>query len=542
MSAYSFGPWPAGNAAIQVPIHLTTDGDPQNYFLTTNPPAGQKWLTVDPGTGGLTPAPDAGSLCEDFTEIAPGHYSTTVTIHGPNNSVDIPVDVDVTAPIAPSVLPSVLSVALKSNFGVYFTSIATPFGQASVSTQTSDGGTWLAASTGSLPRVAVNIDPSRLAVGVYHGTITITGSNGAVPVTVPVTLTVYDATPALTVSASSVNLTAPVGSSSGQQIVAVSTGSIPLLLTVTWDQEWLSAGLFDLNNQPKAMSTPANLIVAASAKGLTSGVYKATITLTASDTTNRALIAVTLTVIPGGSPPPQAGAVPLVSSILNAASQRDGSVAPGEIVTIFGQNIGPAVPVGFAYGADGKVATTLGGVEVRFDGKAAPIIYASIAQLNAIVPYEVSGETAVEVRLNGVVVGSAGVPVAVSAPAVFTIDSSGLGAGAMLNQDGSVNGIANLADRGSTIQIFLTGAGALAPAATTGEITGSVGERVAAAVSVSIGGMEAPVVYAGAAPGAVSGLVQVNAVVPQTLGAGVLPVVVRIGAAVSADGVSVAVR
>ncbi len=63
-------------------------------------------------------------------------------------------------------------------------------------------------------------------------------------------------------------------------------------------------------------------------------------------------------------------------AIVNAASYAGGGVAPGEIVTIFGVNDGPAALVGAQFDANHLVASNLGGAQVLFDGVAAPLIYA----------------------------------------------------------------------------------------------------------------------------------------------------------------------
>ncbi len=39
----------------------------------------------------------------------------------------------------------------------------------------------------------------------------------------------------------------------------------------------------------------------------------------------------------------------------------------------------------------GKVSTSLGGVQVMFNGTAAPLTYLSASQINAVVPYEIQG-------------------------------------------------------------------------------------------------------------------------------------------------------
>ena len=67
------------------------------------------------------------------------------------------------------------------------------------------------------------------------------------------------------------------------------------------------------------------------------------------------------------------------------------SPSPGELGTIFGTNTAPATAAGATVDpAAGKLATTIGGVQVLFNGSAAPMIYASSAQVSAVVPYEMA--------------------------------------------------------------------------------------------------------------------------------------------------------
>jgi uncharacterized protein (TIGR03437 family) len=139
--------------------------------------------------------------------------------------------------------------------------------------------------------------------------------------------------------------------------------------------------------------------------------------------------------------------------------------------------------------------------------------------------------------------GAWDVPVASTAPGIFTIGSTGVGPGAVLNQDSSVNGTSNPAARGSVIQIFATGEGQTSPAGQTGAVTGSGGGAPVSHVTVTIGGIDAVVQFAGAAPQAVAGLFQVNAVVPQGVPSGsAVPLILSVGGAPSQAGVTIAVQ
>src|SRR5579863_2666954 len=70
--------------------------------------------------------------------------------------------------------------------------------------------------------------------------------------------------------------------------------------------------------------------------------------------------------------------------VINAADHSSGKVSPGEIVTLFPSNVGPAVLAGTYSGADGKVITLLGETRVLFDGIAAPMSYSVRGQVGAV--------------------------------------------------------------------------------------------------------------------------------------------------------------
>lgn len=174
------------------------------------------------------------------------------------------------------------------------------------------------------------------------------------------------------------------------------------------------------------------------------------------------------------------------------------------------------------------------------------MIYTTEKQLSAIVPYEAQGKTStkVQVEYQGAKSDEVDVPVAPTAPAIFTQTASGTGLGAILNQDNSLNGTTNGAQRNSIIQIFATGGGQTNPAGQTGRLTGTpLPVFPAGRVTVRINNVDAPVVYSGAAPGLIQGLIQINARVPATAPIGnAVPIVVRIGNVDSPAGVTVAIR
>jgi len=231
--------------------------------------------------------------------------------------------------------------------------------------------------------------------------------------------------------------------------------------------------------------------------------------------------------------------------VAHAASYQPGVVSPGLLVTIFGTNLGPAALATLQLNAAGLVDTTLGGTRVLFDGVPAPLIYASSPQVSAIVPYSVAGksETEIQVEYQGRLTRKLVLPVAGSAPGIFTADASGRGQGAILNQDGSVNSASNPAAPDSVVVIYLTGEGQTDPPGVDGKPALEVFPKPVLPVTVTIGGLPAEVLYAGAAPYMVAGVMQVNIRIPAGMTPGsAVPVVVKVGEAASQPSVTLALR
>jgi uncharacterized protein (TIGR03437 family) len=120
------------------------------------------------------------------------------------------------------------------------------------------------------------------------------------------------------------------------------------------------------------------------------------------------------------------------------------------------------------------------------------------------------------IERNGVTYGPWKLPVAPAVPGIFTIDSSGNGQAAVFNQDGTINSPSNPARKGSVIVIYATGAGLMDPPMADGAIAplSLPLPKPRLGVAVRVGGFDAAVQYAGAAPGLVAGAIQVNALVP----------------------------
>jgi uncharacterized protein (TIGR03437 family) len=242
-----------------------------------------------------------------------------------------------------------------------------------------------------------------------------------------------------------------------------------------------------------------------------------------------------------------AAGTPVVTAagIVSGASFLGGGVAPGMIVSIFGSRIGPTQLASLDLDGNGYVKTELQGTRVLFNDVPAPLVFVSETQVGAIVPYALDGTGALRlvVECQGVRSVPVELPAAESAPGLFTLNSSGTGLGAILNQDGSVNALENPAERGSVVVLFGTGEGQTEPAGQDGKLAVETPPRPRLPLAVTIGGRPAEVLYAGGAPGLVAGVIQVNARVPADLAAsGEVPVVLQVGGAASQPGVTLAVR
>jgi uncharacterized protein (TIGR03437 family) len=234
-----------------------------------------------------------------------------------------------------------------------------------------------------------------------------------------------------------------------------------------------------------------------------------------------------------------------IAAVTNAASNLPGSISPGEIVVLYGSGIGPAQLVKAAPGSDGSYGTQLANASVSFNGIPAPMIYAWASQTAAIVPYGITGAFAqVTVTYQDRTSQAFPVSMASSAPGIYTYDSSGKGPAAAINQDGvTVNTAATPTKIGDIISLYATGEGQTTPAGVDGKAASVPYPYPNLPVTATVGGQDAPVKYAGGAPGLVAGLMQVNIHIPSGIQTGnAVPVVLRVGDAFSPGGVTIAVR
>lgn len=249
-------------------------------------------------------------------------------------------------------------------------------------------------------------------------------------------------------------------------------------------------------------------------------------------------------------------AAPVLQSLGNAASgAREHSM--NSLVSIYGRGFassGMRRAAGRADLRDG-FPKELACVAVEIAGERAPILYVQQDQINAQIPtLATTGSVPVRVilnpgRPNELRSDMANVTIQSLSPAFFTFHSNGKNIAAV-HQDGAfatdpaVVAGARPARPGDILQLYATGMGPTEPVWQAGEIpdrASAVRERW----TVTVGGTAlaaSDVLYAGVAPGFISGLYQINIRVPATVADGDVPVTLSSGGVSSPAGTVITVR
>jgi len=544
LSSMSFSATTGGGPPPAQMLTVGSTGGALSFTATTSTPgATPTWLMISSNSG-TTPATLTVSV--NTAGLAANTYNGSITIASPtaSNSPQV-VNVSLTVSSAPVLILSLSAL----NFTFQTGGAAPPTQSVSLGSSgealtfsvaaTNSGGAWLSAtpSSGTTPAtLTVSVSPAGLTPGVYNGTITVTASgasNG--PQSVSVTLNVTSL-PVISASPTHLNFTYQVGGTLPPPQAVHVSGSAGLPVTVTTSGgAWLSAS-------PMSTITPASLAVSVSPAGLSPGLYAGAVTVNSAGATNSPqTVSVALTVT--------AAAIPAVTNVVNAASYTSGPVAPGEVVSISGTAVGPAAPMPLTVDVSGKISTLLGGVQVLFNGIPAPIIYASASQTTVVVPYEIAGapNPSITVRLQGHTSNTYSLKLASAVPALFTINGSGTGPAAILNQDNSMNSPGHPAPKGSYVTLYMTGEGQTNPPGATGQVTTisstpPLTPQPLLPVNVEIDGQQAVLSFLGEAPGVVSGVMQITLQIPPTVRTGELPITVSVGGNSSQNGVTVSVR
>ncbi len=278
--------------------------------------------------------------------------------------------------------------------------------------------------------------------------------------------------------------------------------------------QW-TVSIFPANRTTKWLTVSAlsgtgssQLEVRASAAGLSHGVYSAVLTIQSVNTIPQ-FINVPVTLVVGAS------SATAIKGVANAASFGQAFV-PGMVMSVFGAGLSPITQ----QTSQLPLPLTVKGVSVTVNGIAAPLYYISPGQLNVQVPYETGlGTATLGVNNNGQV-ASYSFPVSAAAPGIFA------------GQGGALVPFAT-GKRGQVVLAFITGEGDVTPSLATGATPASgigVGglPEPRQPLTVTVGGVQATVLFAGIPPGLV-GVTQINFAVPADCPLGAQPVVVQVG-------------
>jgi len=211
------------------------------------------------------------------------------------------------------------------------------------------------------------------------------------------------------------------------------------------------------------------------------------------------------------------------ASIVNAADNQPGTLAPNTLATVYGQNLAYGTRALSADDVRGGVLPTVfpgTGAQVVIGGLIANLIYVSPTQINFLVPPNLIPGP---VNLNVVVDGWAGptIPIQLAAvsPALFQLDPQDAIA---TRADGSLITPAAPAAPGEVIVLYATGLGQTAPPVVYCQLPiAAAAITQIANFSVLLDGVPvdaSAVAYAGIAPG-FAGLYQINLILPASVGA-----------------------
>lgn len=505
---YVFSQWSDGGGQTHT---ITIPSSPTTYTVSFNTqyqltmsvnPVGLG--TVSPSAPTYYPAGTVVSIAENpvgnsaFTGWSGPVGSTsantaTVTMNAP---ASVTASFRATNPIAVS--PT--SVVLSYNQGTSPTAGTQVFGVTAASNAnfTVSGPSWISAAGGSAPaNVTATINYAALPVGTTSGTLTFAGPDNSVAVSIAVTV---NPKPTLTLSSPS-TFTITAGGAAQTQTLSLTASPFNAAFSVSSSASWLGVSA-------SSGVTPASITLTANPAGMTGGTYNATVTVTGTNTTNS---------------PISVGVTMVVNGIAGASNDASGSgnAAPNSIIDLYGD-----------YACSGTVSVTV-------NGQPASILYAYTNQIGIVIPQGVSGSTAsiqITCSTSGSI-GTASMPLAAAAPAIYTATNNGMGQALAVNQDNSLNGVGNGAARGSYLSFFGTGFGALNPPSSDGL------QRLALTVTAAVGGVPASVYYAGQVPGYTSGLQEIIVLIPANAPTGAsIPVTITVGGVSIQGGVTIAVK
>ncbi len=525
-----------GAATLPAPLTLAvtavTGAPASNVFVSST---GSQWLVFSP-TSGRTALSVRVSV--NPTTLPVGQYNDTLTFSTPETGgdpVSVPVRLTVKAPPAEMQLSAtVLTITHRlgdpppapSTVNLTATGGLLSFSASAGSTK------WLrvtpasgAIFPGFRTALTINTDLTDLAPGPQKGTIAISAPD-AVNKTATIT----------------VNLTVQPGIPVASTIwpPRILRGAPDSTVTITGLRFFAGTTVASGSTTLKTSILGPNALTAVIPASLLATAGNVPIVVSNPDPGGGAATAINLEVLPPG---------PIPLAIVNAASQLPGSLSPGMVFTIYGSGLGPEELAAFD-GTTPAVPTTMGGTRVLLDGNPLPVIYSSARQVSAAAPNNLEADRAYLLRVEYDTVQSSALAVAsvATAPALFTASGAGTGNAAAFQADAttgaiSINSEKTPATRGSILILYATGLGPVPPIPVDGTVATEASPTSLAGVSVLLGESAAEVLYAGAAPGLITGILQINARIPTDAPTGkAVPLTIRSGSIASQANVTVNIK
>lgn len=504
------------------------------------------WLAAT--VGAARTCPTGGGTCNPITialntsALTAGTYTGYVSLTDPN-AIDSPQQISVTVNVAG--VPSSLTFYLTPAGGPNASASQRIYTSGSVTGKvtTQSGGTWLSLVSGapffSGYAVQVTAQPGQ-ATGSYIGSIALSGASTQ---TINVTLNVTSS-PIVQLVTSPVTLSGP-GSNASATVSLTNVGEGTLNITGATASSTTGSFL------SASVASPNSITIAANPGSLSPGYYTGSVTLTSNAANNSQIsVPVVYTAETAGTPV-------INSEVVNIGNFAPGSASPGEILTIFGDQLAPAGSLNQNSGPP-PLATTLGTAQVLVNGVPAPLYFTSPSQVAFQLPYEapVGQVSTVQVVLNNTPGNLRPINVVATAPVALIWPASVIagGYGIVTNTDYSlvlpspVTGFTtHPAKVGDTVTIYCEGLGETSPPAITGAAASSTTLEEVANVTVTFGGgftgnaVTVPAAFAGLTPTAV-GLYQVDATIPAGTPTGsAVPLTINLSG-VSSNAANIAVQ
>ncbi|MFN0101042.1 MAG: BACON domain-containing protein [Bryobacteraceae bacterium] len=496
---------------------------------------GSLWLAFTPLSGKTALSV---KVSVNPTSLPVGQYAGTITLSTPETGGDpvtVPVTLNIKSPPSDlKVAPATLSVTYRLGDAApppAFIYLTTTGGLLSF-TAAVTGAKWMrvtpasgAVFPGFRTGVAVAVDVADLTPGTQKGTVTLSAPDAVTKTT-----------------SVAVNLTVQPGQAVATTLwpPRIIRGAVDSTVTITGQRFFSGTTVKSGNTALKTTILGPNVLTAVVPSSLLANPGTVPIVAANPDPGGGAAQVLNLEVLPPG---------PLLLAVVNAASQRPAPIAPGSVFTLYGSGLGPDTLTAFD-GSTPSVPAAMSGTRVLLNGSPMPVIYSSARQVSAAGPNDLVPDRPfmLEVEYNGVKSLPFPVLSAASAPALFTTNGAGTGNAAAfqidpVKGDFTLNSDKTPATKGAILVLYATGVGPPLPIPLDGLVATEASTISIANVSVLLGDVVAEVLYAGAAPGLITGIVQINARVPEGTPTGkAVPITLKVDNAASPAGVTLNIK